>query len=124
MPKKEVSKQFIEKSNVQFVGLNELDEDDQARVKEVLYNHAIQLERELKRITMLRLHFKVYQKGGRKKYSVTLFIDAPTGPIEVHNMYEPAEWDAVACVHKLLEKAKKQIIHKFKTDSDYKKSYF
>ena len=61
-------------SSVQFVnitngtGLNELDSEDQEKIKEIIYNHAIELEREIKTVNMLRLHFKIYNKGGRKKY--------------------------------------------------------
>ena len=116
------SKQYVERNNIQFIGLKQLDQDDQKRIKDFLYSHVIELEREIKTIHMLRLHFKVYEKGGRKKYSVNLFLDSPTGPIEVNKMYTPAEWDPVACVHKVLDKAKEQIVKKFRTDENYPKN--
>ncbi len=116
--------QYYTKRNVvQFVGLKILHPDDQKRIKDLFYQHAIEIERELKTINKIRVHFKEYEKGGRKKYSVQLLIDSPMRPITVNEMYSPVQWDPVAIVHKLIEKARKQIIHKFKTDTPYKKAY-
>lgn len=117
------SMQYVERNNVQFVGFNELHPDDQKRIKEIVYAHYIDLERELKRINSLRLNFKVYEKGGRKKYSVQLLIDAHTKPITVNKMYSPVQWDPVASVHLMLDKAIKEVVHKFKTDGGWKKDH-
>jgi len=114
---------YVVRKNVQFVGLNILDPFDQKRIKEILYEHYIELERELKQINGLRLHFKEYEKGGRKKYSVQLLIDAQTRPITVNKVYSPVKWDPVAIVHKLIDKARKEIIHRYQTDTSYRKSY-
>lgn len=121
--KKKPSMKYVEKSNVQFVGLKDIHPKDQERIKALVYKRYIELERELKKISGLRIHFKNYEKGGRKKYSVKLFIYSQTKPITVDTMYSPAEWDPVACVHKVFDKARQQIIHMFKTDSSYRKPY-
>jgi len=119
------SPQYYTKRNiVQFVGLDILDPFDQKRIKDLFYQHAIEIERELKTIHSIRVHFKEYKKGGRKKYSVQMLIDSPMRPITVNAMYSPVQWDPVAIVHKLFDKAKKQATHKFKTDSAYKKAYY
>jgi hypothetical protein len=116
--------QYYTKRNVvQFVGLKILDPLDQKRIKDLLYQHVIEIEREIKTINKVRIHFKEYEKGGRKKYSVQLLIDSPMKPITVNAMYSPVQWDPVGIVHKLIDKARKQIIHKFKTDTGYKKAY-
>ena len=115
--------QYVERENVQFVGLNILHPDDQKRIKDLFYEHAIEIEREVKTINKIRVHFKEYEKGGRKKYSVQLLIDSPMKPITVNAMYSPVQWDPVAIVHKLIDKARKQITHRFKTDTPYKKAY-
>ncbi|MBD3354820.1 hypothetical protein GF361_02450 [Candidatus Woesearchaeota archaeon] len=114
---------YVERKNVQFVGLDILDPADQKKIKDIIHKDYILLERELKKINGLRIHFKQYEKGGRKKYSVQMFVDAETEPITVNKMYNPVEWDPVAIVHKLIDKARQQIIHKFKTDSSYRKEY-
>ena len=115
---------YVVRKNVQFVGLDILDKADQKRVKDILYKDYITLERELKKINGLRVHFKTYEKGGRKKYSVQLFIDAQTKPIAVNKIYSPAQWDPVAIVHKLLDKARSQITKKYRTDESYPKRFY
>ncbi len=116
--------QYYTKRNVvQFVGLNILHPDDQKRIKDLFYQHAVEIEREVKTINKIRVHFKEYEKGGRKKYSVQLLIDSPMRPITVNAMYSPVQWDPVAIVHKLIDKARKQVVHRFKTDTSYKKAY-
>ena len=121
MAKKEM--RYVEKKNVQFVGFNILDPADQKQIKDILYKDFVTLERELKQITGLKIHFKEYQKGGRKKYSVQMTINAETGPITVNKMSSPVEWDPVAIVHKLMDKARQRLVHQYKTDSNYRKDY-
>jgi len=123
MTTKKEDMKYVEKNNVQFIGFDVLHEDDQKRIKEIIYKDYITLERELKQITGLRIHFKEYEKGGKKKYSVQLLIDAKTKPITVNKIYTPAQWDPVAIVHKLLDKARQEIIHKYKTNSNFRKPY-
>jgi hypothetical protein len=38
-------------------------------------------------------------------------------------MASPVQWDPVAITHILLHKAREEIIHKYKTDSSYRKEY-
>ena len=109
------TKEFITRDLIQFIGLDQLSEADQKRIKEVLYQHFNEIEREIKQITAVKLHFKAYEKEGRKKYSVKLLIDSPTRPIVVDNMYSTLEWKPVAMVHKIIEKAKREIEHRLKT---------
>jgi hypothetical protein len=109
----------IKRDLVQFVGLNGLDKGDQKRIKEVLYQHVVEIEREIKTINKVRIHFKEYEKGGRKKYSVQLLIDSPTKPITVNHTALKIQWDPVAIIHKLIEKAKRQIDHKLKAKKKY-----
>jgi len=121
--KKPKPMKYVERANVQFVGLNILDPADQRQIKQIIHDHYIEIERELKQITSLRIHFKEYEKGGRKKYSVQLLINAKTHPITVNKMYSPVQWDPVAIVHKLIKKARQEIIHIYKTDTTRPKAY-
>ena len=113
-----------EVKNVTFVGLSKLDPADRIRIKEVIMDHFVEIERVLKNVKGLKLHFKDYQKeGSRKKYSVSMIVNAETGPITINKMSENARWNQVAIVHSLIKKARKEIMHKYKTDSNYRKSY-
>jgi len=124
--KKKAGKETIytELRNVFFSGLDELDKLDAERIKQVIYEHYQEIEREIQKPVKLKLHFKKYQHGGRDKYSVQLMVDFPGKPITAEHIYDPARWDVVAIVHKLLKKAKKEIAHKFKTETSYRKPYY
>ena len=117
------SMEYVEKQNVQFVGLKELEPADQEQVKKIVHDRFLNLERELKHIKGLKVHFKKHDKGGRPKFSVHIMIEANTGPIEVNKLYSPVQWNPVAAVHMLMDKAKVEIIHKYKTNTDYRKPY-
>ncbi len=114
---------YVERENVTFVGLRILDPADQQKIKEIIYKNFITLERELKHIHGLKLHFKEHKKGGRRKYSVHMTIEAETGPLTVNKASSPVQWDPVAIVHTLMKQARQEIIHKYKTDSNFRKPY-
>ncbi len=124
MAKKKKDKAMFKIKNVFFKGFDVVHPDDQKRIKELLYQHYIELERELGQVADIHLHFKKYEKGGREKYSIRLMIDFPGRPIVVDKIYEAARWDAVAAVNVLLKKARQAIINRFKTDATYRKPYY
>ena len=123
MPKKKEDKSDIIRKNVQFVGLTKLDPVDQKRIKEIIFDNFIKLERELKNIRGLKLHFKEHKIGGRRKCSVHLTINAATGPLTVDKIYSGAQWDPIAATHDILKNARQRIIHQYKTNSSYRKPY-
>ena len=108
---------------VQFVGLSALDPADRIKVKSIINKEFITLSRELKNIEGLKVHFKVYEKEGKKKYSVQMSIEAETGPITINKMSSNLRWDVADITHKMMEKARERIIHIFKTDTSYRKPY-
>ena len=114
---------IVERQNVFFVGLNELDPFDQKQVKDIIYKEFEILARELKTIDSLKVHFKKHEKGPSVKWSVEMVIDAHTHPIVVSHLQEAARWDPVACVHQLIENARREIMHKFKLGTSYDKPY-
>ena len=123
MAKKEESKIQIEKNNVFFTGLSELDKADAEAIKQIVHDKWITIEREIKADASLKIHFKKYKQGGREKFSVHMMLDYPGKPITAEKVYEPVRYDVVGITHKLIEKIKKEIIKKFKTDTSYKKEY-
>jgi len=112
------------KQNVQFVGLKEIDPEVQEQIKKVIFEHYIELERVLKNIKGLKIHFKPQKNtGGRVKYSAHMIVEAETGRITVDKLPSNIQWDPVAIAHQLIKKAKQEILHKYKTDSQYRKPY-
>lgn len=123
MAKKGAPRLQVERRNVFFTGLKLLDKADAEAIKNIIYEKYIAIEREIKAPSKLKLHFKKYEHGGREKYAVNLMIDFPGKPITAEKVYNPVRYDVVAIVHKLLEKARKEIVKKFRTDTSYKKEY-
>ena len=112
------------KQNVQFIGLNEIDSEVQEQIKRVIFEHYVELERTLKNIRGLKIHFKPQKNtGGRVKYSAHMTVEAPTGRITVDKIPSNIQWDPVAIAHQLIKKAKAEILHKYKTDSQFRKPY-
>ncbi len=110
-------------AKIQFVGLSALDPMDRIKVKNIIAKEFKTLSRELKNIHGLKVHYKCYEKEGKKKYSVQLSVDAETGPITINKMSSNLRWDAADITHKMMEKARARIIHQYKTNSSYRKPY-
>ena len=108
------------KENVFFIGLNQLDPYDQKRIKEIIFSQTLKLEREFKKLSSLRFHFKKYKEGGCVKYSVHLLIDGPTQPIAIDT--KTANWDAVKVVNRVFDKARQRLVKKFKGDTSHPRS--
>ena len=123
MAKKRMSKVKVERANVFFTGLNDLDKADAEAIKQIIYEKWPTIEREIKANAKLKVHFKKYEHGGREKFSVHMLLDYPGKPITAEKVYEPVRWDVVGITHKLLEKIKKEVIKKFRTDTSYVKDY-
>lgn len=123
MAKKGMSKIKVERNNVFFVGLKQLDKTDAESIKDLIYEKWPSIEREIKANAKLKITFKTYKHGGRDKFSVHMLLDYPGKPIIAEKVYEPVRWDVVAITHKLLEKIKKEVIKKFRTDTSYVKDY-
>jgi len=104
---------FVE-SNISFSGLKEIHPDDRQKIKEIIYTKYIFIERELGKINAFKFYCKTHVKGGKKKYSIHLLIDSPKGIFTVDHVAEPSEWDPVAIVHMVINKARDEIKHKLK----------
>lgn len=106
------------RNNVFFVGLKDLDSFDQKRVKDIVYSEFEKITREFKDINSLRVHFKKYEEGGAKsKFSVHLLIDGPSKPIAIDT--QTSDWDAIKVLHKVFDKAKTHLAHKFKGNTTH-----
>ena len=123
MAKKGMSKIQVERKNVFFTGLKLLDAADAERIKQIIHEKYITIERELKAPAKLKLTFKRYEHGGKDKFAVNLLIDYPGRPITAEKVYNPVRYDVVAMVHKLMHKARREIEKKFRTNTSYKKDY-
>ena len=112
---------FGESEFVQFVGLNELSAEEQQRVKEISMLGFEKLQRDLKTLSTMVVHVKLYEKeGNRKKYALHVRLNAHT---RVFESCKAHDWDLVRALHKAMDDLKHQVIHAFHTDTTRKKAY-
>jgi len=106
---------------IQFIGLNELTAEDQARVKDLSAEHYEKIKRGLKNITSLNIHIKLHKKeGNRKKYSVKLKAIAPTA---ILTSTKAVDWDIARVMHKAFQDIEQEIKHRFHSDTSFRKPY-
>ena len=90
-----------------------LDENEKKRVKEILVKAYEKFQRKLKTMKLVEIHFKLYKKKGkRKKYSVNLRVVSAEGVFE--GSY--ADWDAIKTTHEVIEKVNNEIKKRVKKD--------
>ena len=94
-------------AKLSFIGFNKLDSFDRVKIKDLVSNYADKMERDFKRITLIKLHYKPYKtEGTKQKYSLHLHIEgASKKPLAVSHMQKAAEWDVVRATRRVLVKA-------------------
>lgn len=108
-------------AEIQFSGIENIDGEDAKRIDEIAKKELEFVDRELKGVNNIKIHFKRHEIGGRVKWSVHLFIDWPNKKIiEV----ESVGWDLIKAVHEVIAKAKNHINHLLKGGTSYKKPYY
>ncbi len=97
----------MEKS-INFIGLKELGDDEQERVKDMTTKYYEKFIRTLKETTSFSVHVKEYKKeGGNTKYSIHVRINVPGKILEV----EKADWDLARTLHKVFDAMENEIDH-------------
>ena len=108
-------------ADIQFVGIENIDNEDADKINEIAKKELEFADRELKGINNIKIHLKRHKIGGRVKWSAHLFIDWPSKKIiDV----EGVGWDIIKAVHEVITKAKNHINHLLKKETSYKKPYY
>jgi len=114
MPKKVVPK-FGVHETIQFVGLNELDADEQEVVQRLSTEHYEKIKRSVKNIVSMIVHLKTYGgEGKKKKYAVHVRLHVPTRA--VFESCKSHDWELPRAMHKSFDDIRHQIAHKLRTD--------
>ncbi|MBW2967862.1 hypothetical protein KY362_05230 [Candidatus Woesearchaeota archaeon] len=96
---------------IQYKGLSELEDVDQAMVRTLTEEYYPKIQRELKNVTSLVVHIKGSSKGGhRTRYELGVRAEAPTRIFESHT----EEWDLARGLHKVFKDIEREIQHHFK----------
>lgn len=107
--------------NINFVGSDDIDKEDIKRINDIIKKEFEFLDRELKGVNNIKMHFKRHEIGGRVKWSAHLFVDWPNKKIiDV----ESVGWDLIKATHEVITKAKNHINHLLKGETSYKKPYY
>jgi CBS domain-containing protein len=109
------------KFTIKFVGLNKtkLEPYQKYSIKKIASNEAMKLQRKIKNELNITLHLKVYDKGGRQKFSVHIKLEYP-GQLIASNQ---DDWDLETALRKTFENAKNAVKKKFRGDSSRDKEY-
>ncbi len=106
--------------HIQFVGLNDLEAEEQYVVQKLSSTYYQKIKRGLKNALILLVHIKCYCKGGeRKKYSIHVRCLSPIKKsIESCRAHD---WDLARSVHKAFQDIQNQVKHTFKSDTSRRK---
>ena len=105
---------------IQVIGGELLDDTEKAITNDLMKEYYPKITRQLKNITSITVHVKAHSKGGkRKKYDIRVKAIAPTRPFEA----QESDWDLARTLHRVFRNIIREIQHKFRTDSQHKKSH-
>ncbi len=105
--------------DVQFIGLRQLDEDQQSEVRGLVGEYQKKILRKFKDAT-LAVHVKLYSKGGRPKYAI--HVKAISGKILFESSHGH-DYDLAKSFHMAFNDILKQILHSYRSDVTRKKPY-
>ncbi len=99
---------------IQFIGVNELNAEEQALVSKLSTENFEKFTRLLKNIEQMVVHIKSYEQEGRKKkFSLHVRLKAPT--MAVIESCKSHDFDLARALHKAFDDIRAQIEHKFHT---------
>ncbi len=93
-----------------------LDEKEKLELDKLSKEYYEKIKRELKKDFLLDIQVKVYDKGGKKKYSLN--VKAENSIVFKSNSYD---WNLAKAVHKAFNKIMSEIEHKFHVSNQNKK---
>jgi len=98
---------------IQFVGVNELDPEEQAVVSRLSTEQFEKIRRMVTNIENMTVHIKSYDKEGKKKFSLHIRVKAPTSA--VIESCKSHDFDLARALHKAFDDIRTQIEHRFHT---------
>ncbi len=99
---------------IQFVGVNELNAEEQELVSRLSTESYEKFTRILKNIEQMVVHIKTYEnEGQKKKFALHIRVKAPTSAII--ESCKSHDFDLARALHKAFDDIRVQIEHKFHT---------
>ncbi len=116
-----MAKEIPNQEIIQFIGVHELEPMEQEAVQRLTTESYAKIKRDLKNITSLKVHVKVYKKEGeQKKFSLHVQAIFPGGTIESNRAHD---FELARAIHKAFNDIKERVNHKFHSDTARDKAY-
>ena len=107
---------------LQFVGLKDLDADEQEIVNRLSTEYFEKVKRAAKNIINIKVHIKCYKKeGAKKKYSVHIHVKIPTQAII--ESCKSHDFELQKTIHAAFQDVQTQLKKKLRTDDQKPKPY-
>jgi hypothetical protein len=106
---------------IQAIGVKQLNDEEKSLISKLAERNFNKLLFKAKKLESVVVHIKTFKTTGkRKKYSIK--VKAVCGRLLCESS-EATSWDLATAVHKAFNDAQKQLIHRFRTDTSYRKRY-
>lgn len=108
---------------IRYSGLNDLSNDEQVVLKSIIEKEFPKLKRYIKNKMDLMVHVKVMKKESRKRYNISLRVEAPTRVIAEKNKdtEKGGDWDLKKAAHQAVNALENELEHRFRVVDRKKK---
>ncbi|MFC1768956.1 hypothetical protein ACFLZX_04295 [Nanoarchaeota archaeon] len=105
---------------IQYINFEVLNDTEKAALEVVLADGLKKFERLLKNPSKLVVQVKLKDTTGkRKRYNINMRAEAPNATFSSETM----DWDLNRTARKAVNDIEKEILHRYRQDTSYKKSY-
>lgn len=104
---------LVKQEMIQYVGVSDLEPEEQLEVSRLSTEYYPKLKRQLKNVMSLVVHIKRYDKGGSTKFSIHTRVIAPT---RIFESCKSHDFDLARALHKSFKDLENEIRHKLHTE--------
>lgn len=104
---------LVKQELVQFIGVRDLEPQDQLAVTRLSEEYYPKIKRQLKNLMSLVVHVKKYEKGGSTKFAIHARVIAPT---RIFESCKTHDFDLARALHKSFKDLLSEIRHRLHTD--------
>ncbi|MBI4439398.1 hypothetical protein HY638_00330 [Candidatus Woesearchaeota archaeon] len=105
---------------IQYINAGILEPNEKADFESIVTQLGEKIERVIKNVSKLVVQVKLMSATGkRKQYCVTLRTEGPGAVFSA----DAVDWDLRRTVRKAVNEVEREITHRYKADSSYRKSY-
>ena len=105
---------------IKYSGLKNLSDEEQSALKNIIEKEFPKIQRLMKNASDLNVNIKTLKKDKRKRFIISMKLDAPGKIFTVKNKdtERGGDWDLIKSTHKELDSLYFEIKHSLKTDTE------